>query len=138
MKYIKKNLKKKILIEKKVHIIPLTWYIESPIDFEHKQYVLLGYLQKVDSSFMNKILSPHLLHMEKMILELYHFNQSYKSIKKDFDKNRYIYIENNHLIGEDNILVDEVYEIVNFSIPQIKTRLDLGNLILKKSKQILF
>lgn len=121
-----------------MNIIPLTWYIESPIDFEHKQYVLLAYLQTVDNSFMKKILSPHFLHMEKLIIELNDFNNSYESIKKDFDKNRYIYIDNNHLIGEDNVLVDEVYEIVNFSIPQIKTRIDLGNSILKKSKQILF
>lgn len=119
-------------------IISLTWYIESPIDFEHKQYILLGYLQKVENSFMNKVLSPHFLHMEKMVSELTNFNDSYIQIKKDFDKQRFIFIENNHLIGEDNHLVDEIYEIVNFSIPQIKSRIDLGNSILKKNKQILF
>lgn len=119
-------------------IISLTWYIESPIDFEHKQYILLGYLQKVDDSFINKILSPHYLHMEKMISELNHFNESYTKIKKDFSKQRYVFIENTHLVGENNKLVEEVYDIVNFSIPQIKSRIDLGDFILKKNKQILF
>ena len=36
-------------------LLPITWYTESPIDFEHKQYMLFNYLQKVDSNFQNKI-----------------------------------------------------------------------------------
>ncbi len=35
-------------------ILTIDWYIKPPIDFEHKQYVLFAYLQKVDKSFMEK------------------------------------------------------------------------------------
>ena len=119
--------------------LPLTWYIESPIDFEHKQYTLLAYLQKVDNSFLLKNLSPYLLHMEKMVVELKNYEESFESIKKGFDKNRYIFFkENPKLVGENDELILEIEEIVKFSIPQVKTRIDFGYNILEKNTQILF
>ena len=120
-------------------IIPITWYTESPIDFEHKQYVLLSYLQIVDSSFIQKKLSPHFLHMEKMVVDMLKFQQSFELMKKRFDKERYIFFDDNpKLINEKNILVEEINEIIEFSIPQIRTRIDLGGSILKKTNQVLF
>jgi len=122
-----------------IDIIPVTWYIESPIDFEHKQYVLLSYLQTVDGSFIDKKLSPHLLHMERMISEMVNFKESFSDIKKRFDKERYIFFEDNSKIeGEKNHLVEEIIEIVEFSLPQVETRLKLGKTILLKNRQILY
>ncbi len=122
-----------------IDILPIGWYFESPIDYEHKQYVLLGYLLKVDSSFLEKQLSPHLLHLEKLTKELLEFENSFVDIKKKFDKNRYIYFsDNSMLVGEDNILIYEIKEIVDFSIPQIRTRIDLGYKILGKNSQVLY
>lgn len=122
-----------------IDIIPITWYIESPIDFEHKQYVLLSYLQTVDGSFINKKLSPHLLHMEKMIYEMMNFRESFSDMKRRFDKERYIFFEDNSkLEGENNHLVEEIIEIVEFSLPQVETRLKLGKTILSKNRQILY
>jgi hypothetical protein len=120
-------------------IIPITWYMESPIDFEHKQYTLLSYLQKVDESFMYKKVSPHLLHMEKMINDMLNFQESLSQMKKRFDKERYIFFDDNFkLDGENNNLIGEIDEIVEFSIPQIKTRINLGNFILLKFKQVIY
>ena len=122
-----------------IDIIPITWYIESPIDFEHKQYVLLSYLQTVDGSFIDKKLSPHLLHMEKMIYEMMNFRESFSDMKRRFDKERYIFFEDNSkLEGENNHLVEEIIEIVEFSLPQVETRLKLGKTILSKNRQILY
>jgi len=119
--------------------LPLTWYIESPIDFEHKQYILLAYLQKVDASFILKNLSPHLLYMEKIVNELKNYEELYEKMKREFDKNRYIYFNDNpKLIGENDNLIIEIKEIVSFSIPQVKTRIDFGYKILEKNRQILF
>ena len=120
------------------NILSLNWYTESPIDFEHKQYLLFSYLQKVDSDFMLKKLSPHLLHMEKIMDELIGFQSSFTIIKKTFDKNRYVYFENIKLEGEDNSLLTEIREIVEFSLPQVEPRIKLGYKILKKNNQILF
>lgn len=121
------------------NLISITWYFEPPIDFEHKQYLLLSYLQIVDKSFIEKQLSPHYLYLEKILEELYSFNNSFDDIRKKFDKNRYIYFnDNSKLEGEDNSTIYEIKEIVDFSIPQVNGRLDLGKTILKKNKQILF
>jgi hypothetical protein len=120
-------------------IIPITWYIDEPIDFELKQYTLLAYLQKVDESFLYKKLSPHLLHMEGMIIDMVMFKESFADMRKRFDKNRYIFFkENPKLDGEDNAIIDDIREIVEFSIPQIETRVKLGNFLLQKNKQVLY
>jgi hypothetical protein len=120
------------------NLLPLTWYIESPIDFEHKEYVLYSYLQKVDHDFHNKMLSPHLLHLEKLIDELLNFDASFNMIKKDFDKNRYVFFENVKLVGEDDKLIYEIRNIVEFAIPQVEPRIKLGYSILKRNNQILY
>ena len=112
--------------------------VETPIDLEHKQYLLYAYLQKVDFSFYNKILSPHLLHLERLIDELNGFTSSFEIIRKEFDRNRYVYFDNIKLEGEDNNLVVEVKEIVEFAKTQIEPRIKSGYLILKKNNQILY
>lgn len=119
-------------------LISVTWYMESPIDFEHKQYVLFDYLQKVDLDFSKKVLSPHLLHIEKIIDELIGFQSSINLLKSNLDKNKYIYFKDMNIEGEKDYLVDEIKEIVDFSIDQIEPRIKLGYKILKKKNQILF
>ena len=122
-----------------MNILPIDWYIQPPIDFEHKQYILLAHLLKVDESFMNKKLSPFLLNMESVVNELYNFKNSYIDMRNKFDKTRYIYIEDNSkLFGENNKLIIEINDIVEFSIPMVRTRIELGNSILKKTKQVLY
>lgn len=120
-------------------LLPINWYIESPIDFEHKQYTLFAYLQNVDNSFLIKQLSPHLLHMEKIVNELKRYEESYELIRKNFDKNRYIFFNDNEkLEGENDDLIIEIKEIVSFSIPQVISRIDFGYKILNRNKQILY
>jgi len=119
-------------------LLSITWYTEEPLDLEYKEYLLLAYLQKVENSFQEKILSPHLLHMERMIDEMVMFDSCFELIKKTFDKNRYVYFENVKLEGEDNSLINEIKELVQFSIPQVRTRVNHGYKILKKNRQILF
>lgn len=119
-------------------LLSLTWYAESPIDLEYKEYILFAYLQKVDRSFHDRVLSPHLLHMERMIDDMNSFKASFGKIKRDFDRNRYIYFENIKLEGEDDKLIEEVKELVEFAIPQIEPRIGYGYKILKKNKQVLF
>ncbi len=119
-------------------LLSLTWFIESPVDFEHKQYVLFGYLQKVEFNFLNKNLSPHLLHLERLSDELIGFQSSFEIMKKNFDKNRYLYFDNFKLEGENDEIILEVKEIVGFSIPQLDSRIKMGYKILEKNRQILF
>jgi hypothetical protein len=115
-----------------------TWYLNHPIDFEHKQYLLFAYLQTVDNSFYNKLLSPHLLHLEELMDELVAFESSFNKLFEQLNQNRYIYFDNVKLEGIDNKEIYEIKDIVQFSIPQIKPRIELGYKILKKNNQILY
>ena len=119
-------------------LLSLTWYTDDPIDFEYKEYLLFGYLQKVDQSFHDRLLSPHLLHMERLIDELIMFQACYEEMKKTFDKNRYVFFENRKLEGENNKFITEIKDLVEFSIPQVEPRIKYGYKILKKNNQVLF
>jgi len=116
----------------------LDWYFESPLDFELKQYRLLSYLRVVEDSFLLKKLSPHLLHLEKIKTELINFKESYHNLYGSLLKNKYFYFKDNSLDGIDNEELYVVYDIVNFSIPQVESKISLGYSILEKHKQILF
>lgn len=118
-------------------IIPITWYIEPPIDFEHKQYVLYAYLQRVDESFVKKILSPHYLYLGKILDELNTFNYALIDANNQIKKTKYIFFSNEKEY-ESNIFIDEIKEIIEFSIPQIQLRIRMGDKILEKNKQVLY
>jgi hypothetical protein len=119
--------------------IPIDWYIKDPIDFEHKSYMILGYLQSVDYSFIvDKKVSPYLLHLERLLNELDKFEVTYYKMMEGFNSNRYQFFDNPKLVGEDNDLVLEVKEIVGFSAPLIETRIDYGYKVLNKHKQLLY
>ena len=120
-------------------LMPLDWYQSPPIDFEHKQYMLYAYLQSVDKTFLNRRVSPHLLHLERLQEEMDYFMTKYILMKKVFDRNRYLYFDNPKLEGELNLEVEDIVEIVDFSLPQIESRIKQGYVIFEKyPKQILY
>ena len=54
-------------------MLELDWYCQTPLDFEHKNYLLLQYLKSIDDSYSSHILSPYLLWTEKLVSELKDF-----------------------------------------------------------------
>jgi len=121
-----------------MELLATNWYIQSPIDFEYKEYVFYAFLQDVDNSYRVHIVSPYLLHLERLKNEMTEFKQNIIHIKSDFDKVRYRWFENPKLEGEQNEFIETITEIVDFSLPQIQTRIELGNKIYKKYNQILW
>jgi hypothetical protein len=120
-----------------MNLLPLDWWFSQPIDFEFKQYQLLDYLIKVDGSFAKKILSPHLLRIEKMISDMDDYENKLKQFNFLFEKNKYLFFENDRNdIENDNLNV--IIEIIHFSKPQLNSRVELGNIILKNNNQLLF
>jgi hypothetical protein len=121
-----------------MELLPIDWYFQSPIDFEHKEYILYAYLKEVDESFNDKRLSPHLLHIEKLLNELKLFYNSYKTILFDLEKTRYKYFDNPHLGNLDNDDLLTIVDIIEFSKPQLNNRWFRGQTIFKKYNQILY
>ena len=51
-------------------MLKFDWFAEAPIDFEHKNYVLLSYLKEIDESYSYHKLSPYLLYTEKLVQDM--------------------------------------------------------------------
>ena len=119
-------------------LIPIDWYIQSPIDFEHKQYVLFPYLQEVDNTYVKKVVSPHLFHLEKLEKDLLNFKSNIEDTEINLIKQKYVYFDNDPKNIFDNNTIEEIKEIIDFSVPQIKSRIQTGYKIAAKFKQILY
>jgi len=108
-------------------LIPINWYFQSPIDFEHKQYILFAYLQEVDN-----------LYLEKLEKELCGFRSCMQDTESNLKKQKYYYFQEENSIVYNDDLLSEVKDIVEFSIPQISSRIQVGYKIAAKYKQLLY
>ena len=120
------------------NLLKLDWYFAPPIDFELKQYLLLEYLRRVEDSFLVKNLSPHLLHLERLEKELILFKNVYQNFLKEIKKKEYIFFKNEKIMGLEDNNIPEIYEVVDFSLPQIKSKIIIGYKIFEKNNQILY
>lgn len=110
------------------------WITEKHIDFEYKKYVLLAYLQEVSKHFEITKLYPSLAELVehyrsvKAIKEnkqnlLGSFSERVKKI--DAEKLQIIYEK---IAGDDN-LMEELENILDFSIPKFESQLQEGKRI---------
>ena len=108
------------------------WLTQGLIDFEYKKYELLSYLQAVNKSFLESKLYPHLgdlvFHYNNIIslkknknLWFEQFPEAISSI--DLKKLRISYQK----IIEDDTLMQELEEIIDFAIPKINEALAEGS-----------
>ncbi len=123
-------------------MLNLDWYCQTPLDFEHRNYLLLQYLKSVDDSYSNHILSPYLLWTEKLVKELQEFKVKTQHLESnlkreieslDFTKMQIIRKE---IKKNDEIKV--VFEIIEYSTPILESKVKLGYKLLDKFPQILF
>lgn len=107
------------------------WMIENLIDFEYKKYELLAYLQAVKQEFKDEKLYPALsdliAHYNNLLTIKNNKQQMSESFKKILSK---IDVEKLKLIYEsteqDPAVINEIEEIINFSIPQLQNSLKEG------------
>lgn len=116
--------------------------MDDPIDYEYKQYILLDYLQKIESHFINRDFSPYLLHTEKLYEEM--------AINLDFiDTFENEMTANNVIFSPDGVEwedvelptikeLEEMKQILKFSVPLIKTKVKIGKELWKNSPTILW
>ena len=100
------------------------WFTSSPIDLEHKQYILLDFLQSVREDFTLDVLYPWLSEVQKQHADLTAFNhekhelqEKFKKVKKfNFETYEIEYEYDNSWITKD---FAEVSNIVEFSTPKL-------------------
>jgi hypothetical protein len=122
-------------------MLKFDWYTEDPIDFEHKNYVLLSYLQEIDGSFSQKKLSPYLLYTETLVFEMKKFLIVERDFRQNFPQKIIGFTFKEGIKREEFEMeptLKEIIEIVDYSIPLLEGKVKMGYLLLRKYPQILF
>lgn len=110
------------------------WITEKHIDFEYKKYILLAYLQHVSENFNEAKLYPSLSELVSHYRNLISLRNSKKNMYESFperlattDVNSFKIIYEKIL--EDDQLMQEIENIISFSIPQFEKQLAEGKKI---------
>jgi hypothetical protein len=108
-----------------------TWFAEGYIDFELKKYTLLAYLQQVNSYFNDNKLYPQLADVIFHYNNLVAFRDNKKFLQEHFPKKltgvqmeklQFLYEQ----MVEDDELMKELEEIINYSTSTIKKTINNG------------
>jgi hypothetical protein len=111
-----------------------TWFAEGYIDFELKKYTLLAYLQEVNKYFNENKLYPQLADVIFHYNNIAAFRENKKFLQEHFPKKLTgIQMEKLQLLYqqmiEDDELMQELEEIINYSADKIKSTIHSGTAI---------
>ncbi len=107
------------------------WLTEHIIDAEYKRYILLAYLQHVHRDFSETRLYPHLADLVSHYRNLLDFDKTIRLMKEE-ERGELKGIDAHNLklvydktLGND-ALMQELEEIVHYSIPRFREQLEEG------------
>lgn len=107
------------------------WFFEDLPDFEYKKYVLLAYLHEIHQQFHETRLYPALSDLVFHYRNLTGFIEQKHAVYDRFPE-RISEIDLKHLrlaftkVMSNDELMDHLEEVVTYSIPELKKRLDEG------------
>lgn len=107
------------------------WFYQDLQDFEYKKYILLAYLQDVHKQFNETKLYPgladlvfHYRNLTSFLEMKKAFRQTIPDYVQSIDLNQFRVAMNNAL--NDDQLMKYIEDLLDFSIPEIRKRLDEG------------
>ncbi|HVB03875.1 MAG TPA: hypothetical protein VNE41_09160 [Chitinophagaceae bacterium] len=108
-----------------------TWFVDGPIDFEHKKYKLLAYLQDINGFFNQNKLYPQLSDLVFHYNNLIAFRENKQVLQQFFPKRlSTVKMEKLQLIYqqmiEDDQLMQELWEIIQFSVRTMNETIKQG------------
>ncbi len=108
-----------------------TWFAEGYIDFELKKYTLLAYLQEISKFFNESKLYPQLSDLIFHYNNIVAFRENKKHLQDHFPKKLTgVQIEKLQTLYEqmidDDDLMQELEEIINYSAGEMKTTISNG------------
>lgn len=108
-----------------------TWFVEGYIDFELKKYTLLAYLQQINHYFNANKLYPQLSDLIFHYNNIVAFRENKKYLQEQFPKKLTgLQIEKLQTLYqqmiEDDELMQELEEIINYSAGEMKTTISSG------------
>nr|WP_079715398.1 hypothetical protein [Parapedobacter luteus] len=107
------------------------WFIEVPIDFEHKQYQLLAYLQQINAHFNKTRLYPNLNDL------IFHYNnlKKFKQDKTTLEAGFPVRLSSIDMaavkityekIVNDDTMMQEIGQIISYAASKIKPAIKEG------------
>ena len=125
-----------------MELLKLTWWMEEPIDYEYKQYILLDYLQKIEKLFINREFSPYLLHTEKLYEEMAISLEFIDNFEEEMTKNTLVFTQTGVEMEESKLPtikeLEEMKLVLKFSVPLLKEKVKFGKNLCKESPTILW
>jgi len=103
-----------------VNEFPNTWFVQKPIDIEHKHWKLLAYLQRVDDNIKKGYLFKEFETLEKRYKDLESFVSTYEIVNKDKESEElfnYIYE-----LPSAELEFKEIDEIAKRSVKKLKQK----------------
>lgn len=113
------------------------WLSEGVFDLEHKQYLLLAYLQQTHENFNQKILYPHITDLYNHYISSLTFKGNLNEIKNRQRKIIGFDIINEKIIYEEytDEVTQDIETLLNFSIPKIEKEVEFGGVVYKEIKE---
>ena len=108
-----------------------TWLTDHLVDFEYKKYILLSYLKNVRNKFRRVKLYPELTDLIAHYNNLHKYKNNKELIREQFPKRltsldlKKLKMHYKLLVKDDN-LMEELDQIIDFSIPQINKSIQEG------------
>ena len=125
-----------------MELLKLTWWMEDPIDFEYKQYILLDYLQKIERYFYDREFSPYLLYTEKLYEEMAISLEYIEAFEESITRSELVFTESGLGWKEEKPpTINEIEEMkltLKFSVPKLKEKVKLGKELWKENPTILW
>ncbi len=113
------------------HGLPSDWILAPGLDLELKQYVLLGYLQRVQAQFGQHKLYPHLDELRGHLERLRALRQQRADLASLLDREVIgMDIERAEVIRarhDEHALLRVIDEVQAFAIPELRTLMGEGN-----------
>ena len=116
------------------------WFIEKHIDFEYKQYIMLGFLQTIAEEFEAHRMYPAFNILEAEYTNLFGLKQAFKVLENKLSKNiKSIDIQDYKIVYrsvfEDDKMIKDINAILDFALPKLKQLVIEGNKILNDVEQ---
>ena len=108
------------------------WLTEGILDLEYKKYVLLAYLQHVQSQFVAHRLFPYLPELRSHYENSIYFREKKANIKSAFPKKltgidlTKLRLQYEEVYSDDDQYLGELNSILEFAIPRFSTALSEG------------
>ncbi|MDP9047860.1 MAG: hypothetical protein M3N14_06970, partial [Bacteroidota bacterium] len=109
----------------------INWFIEGSIDFEHKKYILLDYLQEINRHFDKSKLYPNLTDLIFHFNNLLYFKKNKTMLQQAFPQRLTqadldaVKLTYQKIVDDDNSML-EIESIIGYALQQMDPSIQTG------------